>query len=265
MTGWGQTGPWSSYAGHDINYLALSGALSAIGRAELPPSPPLNLLADFGGGGMFLAVGLLAALAERQSSGRGQVVDVSMLDGVASLMGNYYGLDSTGLLGPRGSNLLDGGDPAYEVYECADQKFIAIGALEQPFYESLCDSMGLAGELWTNRDDPSTSPLRKSILRSMFLQRPRDEWCDLLEGSDACVAPVLSMSEAPTHVQHLARNTFSTIDGVTHPVPAPRFDRTPGSVRRIPGPVGADTDELLDELGFSADDIRDLRDRNIVY
>jgi alpha-methylacyl-CoA racemase len=239
MTGWGQDGPLASAAGHDINYIALTGALHAIGRADTPPVPPLNLVGDFGGGGMLLAVGLLAALHEARQSGKGQVVDAAMTDGASLLSAFMYGLKAQGRWSnQRGENLLDGGAHFYDTYECADGRYVAIGAIEPQFYAELRERCGIADPLFDEQMDALRWPLLKVRLADVFRTRTRDEWCALLEGSDACFAPVLDWDEAPRHPHNVARETFLSIDGVVQPAPAPRFSRTPASRPRVPQAAG---------------------------
>ncbi len=228
MTGWGQTGPLAAAAGHDINYIALAGALHAIGRPGAPPVPPLNYVGDFGGGGMLLAVGLLAALHEARSSGRGQVIDCAMTDGTALLSAFLYAWRAQGQwAAPPGHNLLDGGAPFYDCYECADGRFVAVGALEPQFYALLRERCGLADPLFDAQLDRARWPAQKAALAAVFRRRTRDDWCALLEGSDACFAPVLDWDEAPAHPHNAARGTYVAVDGVVQPAPAPRFSRTP--------------------------------------
>lgn len=230
MTGWGQSGPLAHAAGHDINYIALSGALHAIGRPGAAPVPPLNLLGDFGGGGMLLAFGLLAALHEVRRSGRGQVVDAAMTDGSALLAAMTYGMLGAGnWTSQRGENLLDGGAPFYDTYACADGKYLALGAIEPQFYAELKARCGIENPLFDMQMDAASWPLQKLKLADIFRTRTRAEWCALLEGTDACVAPVLDFDEAPAHAHNRARQTFVSLDGVTQPAPAPRFSRTPAA------------------------------------
>ncbi len=224
MTGWGQTGPLADRAGHDINYVALSGALHAVGPAERP-IPPLALLGDLGGGGMMLAFAMCSALLHAQRTGSGQVVDCAMAEGAALLMTAFYELSARGAwrADQREANLLDGGAPFYGVYQTADHRFVAIGALEPQFYAQLLDLLDLAGEAdFARRDDPSSWPLLRRRLEALFVTRTRDEWCNVFAGSDACFAPVLSMHEAPGHEQAIARQSFCTVDGIVQPAPAPR-------------------------------------------
>jgi alpha-methylacyl-CoA racemase len=259
MTGWGQDGPLAARAGHDIDYAALSGALHTVGRADAPPPPPVNYLADFGGGGAFLAIGVLAALVERDRSGEGQVIDAAMLDGAASLTAFLHGLLAIGAWSTeRGTNLLDGGAPYYDTYRCADGKFLAVGALEPQFFAALCDRLGLDPADWPQHDREAW-PDQKRRLTGLFATRPRDEWAELFVGSDACVAPVLDLLEAPEHPHNRARGTFSDAFGITQPAPAPRFSRTPGSIDRPPPRPGEHTDEVLIELGIDPDDLWALR------
>jgi alpha-methylacyl-CoA racemase len=228
VTGWGQEGPLAGAAGHDIDYVALAGALHPIGPAGGPPVPPLNLLGDFGGGGMLLALGVVAALLEAGRSGRGQVVDAAMVDGAALLTTQLHELLAAGLWSDRReANLLDGAAPFYAVYETADGRHLAVGALEPRFYAELLERLGLAAEDLPAQLDRAAWPRLRERLAARFLTRTRDEWCRLLEGTDACVAPVLSLLEAPTHPHNHARSTFIEVAGTPQPAPAPRFSRTP--------------------------------------
>lgn len=250
VTGWGRTGPLAVAAGHDINYVALSGVLHAIGRSAQPPTPPLSLVGDFGGGGMLLAVGVLAALVERGHSGEGQTVDASMVDGASLLASIFYGLHASGeWVDERGANALDSGAPYYDVYETADGKFISIGSIEPEFFAELASRVGLSDSDAEDREDRERWPALRARLVDTFRTRTRAEWCELLEGTDVCFAPVLSMSEAPTHPQNIARETFVTVDGVVQPAPAPRFSRTPGAIRSGPAPAGRHTLEVLHDWG----------------
>jgi alpha-methylacyl-CoA racemase len=231
MTGWGQTGPLAQAAGHDINYIALSGALHSMGAADRPPVPPLNLVGDYGGGGMLLAVGVLAAYAQAQHSGQGQVVDAAMTDGAALLMAAQYGLMAKGFWHDRReSNFVDGGAHFYGTYECADGRYVCVGAIEPQFYAKLMQVCEITDAHFQRQWEEGEWPALRDKFAAVFRMRTRDAWCGLLEGSDACFAPVLSMSEAPSHPHNQARGTFVTDGGVAQPAPAPRFDRTPTSL-----------------------------------
>lgn len=250
MTGWGQHGPLAQAAGHDINYIAISGALHAIGRPGEPPPPPLNYLGDFGGGGMLLAVGLLAALLEARGSGRGQVVDAAMTDGTALLSAFMYGFKAMGQWSnQRGANLLDGAAHFYDTYACADGKFIALGAIEPQFYAQFRQRCGIDDPLFDEQMDIARWPQLKARLAEVFRTRTRDQWCALLEGSDACFAPVLDWDEAPRHPHNAARQTYLSLDGVVQPAPAPRFSRTPADTPQAA--LGATLDEALARWGAS--------------
>jgi alpha-methylacyl-CoA racemase len=233
MTGWGQFGPLASAAGHDINYIAISGALHAMGRGDAAPSPPLNLVGDYGGGSLYLALGICAALLETQRSGQGQVIDCAMTDGVASLTALFHGLRGIGAWSDeRDANLLDGGAPFYDVYACADGKFVAIGALEPQFYRLLLKALGLEGDsLFEQQMNRSAWPAMSARIAEIIASRPQAAWTSLMEGTDACFAPVLSLAEAPSHPHNMARAAFIEIDGVVQPAPAPRFSRTPSQAR----------------------------------
>jgi alpha-methylacyl-CoA racemase len=262
MTGWGQDGPLAPAAGHDIDYIAISGALDPIGRAGERPVPPLNLLGDFGGGGMLLAVGILAALFERGSSGRGQVVDAAMVDGSALLTAFIHGMRATGSWNNgRGSNLLDGGAPFYDTYRTADGRYMAVGALEPQFYAELLARLGLDGEDLPAQLDRDGWPVLRARFTEVFGKRTRDEWAGIFAGSDACVAPVLEMGEAPDHPHNAARQVFGTVGGVAQPMPAPRFSRTHSAAPAPPVGPGADTDAVLASAGFTAAEIAALRER----
>lgn len=250
-TGWGQDGPWAPTAGHDIGYIAVTGALHAIGRAGGPPQVPLNIVGDFGGGAMYLVAGVLAALLEARTSGRGQVVDAAIVDGAASLMTAMYGMLGAGeWRDERGRNLLDTGTPFYDVYETADGGHMAVGALEPRFYAEFVSLLGLEPDD-ADRDDPAGWPALRERIAAAFTARTRDEWAAVFDGSDACVAPVLSMTEAPSHPQLAARGTFVDLDGTRVPAPAPRFSRTPGAVQAARSETGAHTRSTLTEWGVS--------------
>ena len=260
MTGFGQEGPLAQAAGHDLNYLALTGALHAIGPAGGAPVPPLNLVADYGGGALYLAFGVMAALHERTRSGRGQVVDAAMVDGVASLMGLFHGLRAAGSWSDaRGSNLLDGGAPYYATYETADGKWVAIGAIEPKFFAELARCIGLDDRFVAAQNDRSQWPAMREAIAAIVRSRTREAWCALLEGTDACFAPVLTIGEAPNHRHAVARGGYVEVEGLAQPGPAPRFDRSvPGPVRPAPE-VGAHTHEVLAQAGFSDSEIQALR------
>jgi alpha-methylacyl-CoA racemase len=256
MTGYGQTGPLAQAAGHDPNYIALSGALHAMGPAGGKPMPPLNLVGDYGGGALYLAFGLMAALFERQRSGAGQVVDAAMVDGAASLASVFYGLAAGGQWSDeRGSNLLDGGAPFYDTYETADGRHISLAALEPKFFAALAQALGLEPRFVQRQHDRRVWPAMRQAIADAVRQRTRDAWCALLEGSEACFAPVLSFEEAPSHPHARAREAFVTVDGVVQPAPAPRFDRTPAAAPRRAPHLGEHSREVLREAGFSDGDV----------
>jgi len=260
MTGWGQTGPLSHSASHDINYIALSGALNAIGRAQSPPVIPLNLIGDFGGGSLYLAMGVLAAYISAQATGVGQVVDAAVTDGVANLMTMHYGFRQAGVWSlERGSNLTDGGAPFYDVYETRDGLFVSVGAVEGKFFTTLLNRLGIADEKLPRQDDREGWLVIRGRLAEIFKSRTRAEWSVILEGSDACFAPVLDMDECVNHPHHRARKTYVELDGVTHPSPAPRFSATPSNIRKRPPALGEDTKDVLAEWGFSLDEIESLQ------
>ena len=260
MTGWGQEGPLANAAGHDINYISLSGALAAIGRPGSPPVPPLNLIGDFGGGGMLLALGLVAALLESKESKQGQVVDAAMTDGSALLMTMIYSMQSSGMWKTTmGSNLLDGGSHFYDTYECKDGKFISIGSIEPQFYALLCQIAELDEKVFSKQMSRDLWPEQKEEIKKVFLKKTRDEWCELMEGTDVCFAPVLDMSEAPQHPHNKERKTFIDLEGVTQPAPAPRFSRTEPEVVSSPSIVGEHTNEVLSSIGLSEEDISTLK------
>lgn len=256
MTGWGQDGPLAPRAGHDITYAAVTGALHLVGGPDRPV-PPVNVLADFGGGALYLVVGILAALQSRDRTGRGQVVDAAMVDGAASLVTMVYGMFNAGAWrDERGVNLLDGGAPFYDTYRCADGRFVAVGALEPQFYATLLDGLGVVLE--EPQYDVAAWPRHHQVLADAFATRTRDEWVDHFAGTDACVAPVLSLAEAPEHPHLAARGTFTTLDGDPVPRVAPRFSRTPGREPTPEREVGADTTAYLLEHGFTSAEVDDL-------
>lgn len=259
VTGWGQDGPLAPRAGHDLDYAAVAGALHGIGEADRPPPPPINYLADFAGGGAFLAIGVLAALVERRHSGEGQVLDVAMVDGAASLTAFLHGLRQLGAWSlERSSNLLDGASPFYRSYRCADGRFVAVAALEPQFHAALCRALGLDPAAWPQHD-PARWPEQTEALAQLFATRDRDAWVAMLEDDDTCVAPVLDLEEAPTHPHNQARGTFVEAFGAVQPAPAPRLSRTPGAIDRPPPGFGEHTDEVLASLGYGPDDLKRLR------
>ena len=265
MTGWGQEGPLAQAAGHDINYIALSGVLHCIGRQGEAPVPPLNLVGDFGGGALYLAFGMVCALLETRRSGQGQVVDAAMVDGAASLSTAIYGLAAAGLWSEkRGENILDSGAPWYEVYETADGRHIAIGSIEGRFYADLLRRLGLDQEDLPRQHDRQGWPRLKMRFAEVFRTRTREAWCAALEGSDVCFAPVLTPREAIDHPHNRARGTFVEVEGVTQPGPAPRFSRTHPEIRRPPSAPGADTAEALADWGLSGEEIARLQAAGVI-
>jgi alpha-methylacyl-CoA racemase len=265
MTGWGQEGPLAPTAGHDIDYIAISGALSTIGRAGQSPVPPVNLLGDFGGGGMLLALGILAALVERASSGLGQVVDAAMVDGSALLTSFIYGMRASGSWhDQRGSNLLDGGAPFYDTYATADGGYVAVGALEPQFYAALLHGLGLTEAGLPGQHDRNGWPVLRKRFAEVFASRTRADWEQVFAGTDACVSPVLSLAEAPAHPHAQARGAFVEVGGITQPAPAPRFGRTAADNPAAPPRPGADTDAVLAELGVTPADVAALRARGVI-
>jgi alpha-methylacyl-CoA racemase len=260
VTGWGQDGPLAPAAGHDLNYVALSGMLAAMGRSDSPPAPPLNLVGDFGGGGMMLAFGVVCALLEARTSGRGQVVDAAMTDGAALLGAMMYGLRAHGSWrDEREANLLDGGAPFYDTYACLDGKFIAVGAIEPQFYAQLLQLSGAQDPAFAQQWHETSWPELKRKFADLFATRTRAQWCALLEGTDACFAPVLDMGEAPLHPHNAARKTFVEVDGVTQPAPAPRFSRTRAEVQRPPPAPGEHGAQILLDWGWPAHAVDALR------
>jgi len=255
MTGWGQSGPYANSAGHDINYISLAGALAHFGRDGQAPVPPLNMVGDFGGGGMFLAFGVVCALLEAQRSGNGQVVDAAMVDGAATLMSMFWAFKAIGLFDEnrRGANLLDTGAHFYDVYRCADGTYVSVGSIEPQFYAELLRLTGLEGDSeFSQQMDKSVWPRLKVRLAERFATKTRDEWCSLMEGTDVCFAPVLTMSEAAQHPHNVERATFVESAGTTQPAPAPRYSRTPGQIGLAPAHPGQHTAEILRDWGFDA-------------
>ena len=259
MTGWGQEGPLASRAGHDLDYIAVAGALHPIGPSDRPPPVPLNFVGDFGGGGMLLAFGIACALVERATSGRGQVVDAAMVDGAAIQTAMFHGMLAMGMwTQQREANLLDGAAPFYRCYACADGGFVAVGALEPQFYAELLARLDLEPERWPQHDHDQW-PAQSEALATIFAQKTRDEWAAAFEGSDACVAPVLALDEAPAHPHLVARATFTESHGIAQPAPAPRFSRTPGAIAGPPVLPGQHTDAVLREAGLTTAEIDALR------
>ncbi|WP_322094849.1 CaiB/BaiF CoA transferase family protein [Paraburkholderia bannensis] len=265
MTGWGQDGPLAQAPGHDINYISLTGVLHAIGPADGPPAIPLNLAGDFGGGSLYLALGVVSAILESRRSGKGQVVDAAMVDGSASLMTLCYGLLASGYWkDQRASNRLDSGAPWYNVYETKDGRWLSVGANEARFWRNMLELLGLAQADMPDQHDTSRWPEMREKLATIFRTRTRDEWCALAEGREACFSPVLSMTEAPAHPHLRARGTFVECDGIVQPAPAPRFSRTPGAVQRPPAMPGEHTTEALLDWGFSAGELDALRESRVI-
>ncbi|HOZ27704.1 MAG TPA: CaiB/BaiF CoA-transferase family protein [Hyphomonadaceae bacterium] len=257
MTGWGQTGPWSSMAGHDIDYIALTGALHTMGRKGEPPPPPLNLVGDFGGGALYLAMGLLAGIIEARTSGKGQVVDCAMIDGAASLMTMFYGMKAAGMWSPeRDSNLLDGGAHFYDTYECADGQWLAIGSIEPQFHALLVKGLGLPDDAFGSYMDRTKWPEFSRRVAEIVKTKSRDDWMKVFDGTDACVAPVLSMDEAPGHPHNAARSTFVEAFGMVQPGPAPRFSRTAGAVNGPPALAGKHSTDVLSSWGVDPEQVK---------
>jgi alpha-methylacyl-CoA racemase len=264
MTGWGQTGSLAHAAGHDINYIAISGALAAIGTRERPV-PPLNLIGDFGGGALYLAFGLLAGLTHARATGKGQVVDAAMCDGAASLMAYFYGFRAEGTHGPeRASNRLDGGAPFYDVYRCADGAWIALGSIEPQFYALLREKAGLSDPAFEAQMDRKRWPDLKGKLARVIATKTRDEWCAIMEGSDVCFAPVLEIAEAPSYPHNRERDVFVTVEGVVQPAPAPRFAATPGAIQGPPPQIGAHNVVGLRDWGLSDARVGELKTRGVI-
>lgn len=264
MTGWGQDGPLAQAAGHDINYIAITGALHAIGTKERPV-PPLNLIGDFGGGSLYLALGLLSALLHARATGQGQVVDAAMVDGAASLMSYFYGFRAEGVhTAERASNRLDGGAPFYDVYKCADGQWVALGSIEPQFYALLREKAGLSDPAFDAQMDRARWPDLKVKLADVIARKTRAEWCALMEGSDVCFAPVLEMGEAPLHPHNAARQAFVTVEGVVQPAPAPRFSATPGGVQGPPPGIGAHNASGLEDWGVLPEAVEDLKKNGVI-
>ncbi|WP_087735140.1 CaiB/BaiF CoA transferase family protein [Paraburkholderia piptadeniae] len=265
MTGWGQSGPLAAEPGHDINYIALTGVLHSIGTGDGPPAIPLNLVGDFGGGSLYLALGIVSAILESKRSGMGQVVDTAMVDGAASLMTLCYGLLASGYWkDQRASNRLDSGAPWYNVYQTRDGGWISVASNETRFWRNLLQLLGLPESEMPDQHDTAHWPAMREKFTKIFRTRTRDEWCVLAEGRETCIVPVLSMSEAPSHPHLRARGTFVEFEGITQPAPAPRFSRTPGAIQRGPAQPGEHTDELLTDWGFSDSEISALRESRAI-
>jgi alpha-methylacyl-CoA racemase len=261
MTGWGQEGPLAQAAGHDINYISITGALYATGPRDEKPVLPLNLVGDMGGGGMLLVSGILAALLETSNSGQGQVIDAAMVDGAAQLMWMFHGFQAMGMwdADKRKSNMLDGGAHYYNTYACSDGEYISIGSIEPQFYALLLELAELPLDTFGNQHDQSQWPELEAKLTSIFAQKSQAQWCELMEGTDVCFAPVLNFMDAPNHPANIARNTYIEVDGLTQPAPAPRFSRTPSEVAHGTHAIGQDTDLVLQAMGFAETDIDGLR------
>jgi len=264
LTGWGQDGPYAPMAGHDIDYIAISGALEPIGRAGQPPTPPLNVVGDFAGGGMLLAFGIVAALFEREHTGAGQVIDAAMIDGAALMMTPFFAARASGFWGERGTNILDTGAPYYEVYATADGQWMAVGAIEPQFYAILLDGLGLDAAALPDRDDPANWAGLKKRFAAVFARKTRDEWCAVFDGTDACVAPVLSPLEAPDHPHNRARHGYLERHGVPQPAPAPRFSAHPDPQPAPPEHPGVDPVGVLGAWGYAADEVEALRASGVV-
>ncbi|CAN1498482.1 CaiB Predicted acyl-CoA transferases/carnitine dehydratase [Caulobacteraceae bacterium] len=259
MTGWGQFGPYAKAAGHDMNYIAITGALHAIGTTD-KPVPPLNLVGDFGGGALYLAFGLMAGIIHARETGEGQVIDCAMSDGAASLMAMFYGFKGAGIWkDERRSNLLDGGAHFYDTYQCSDGKWISIGSIEPQFYALLLEKTGITDPQFANQMSRDEWPELKAKLADVLSKKTQAEWCAIMDATDICFAPVLTLDEAPNHAHNVARETFVTVEGVVQPAPAPRFSATPGAIQGPPPKIGAHNDEALGQWGFSAAEVDALR------
>ncbi|HSK41159.1 MAG TPA: CaiB/BaiF CoA-transferase family protein [Arenibaculum sp.] len=259
MTGWGQTGPYAKAAGHDMNYIAITGALHAIGTTE-KPVPPLNRVGDFGGGALYLAFGLLAGVISARETGKGQVIDCAMSDGAASLMAMFYGFKGMGMWrDERRTNLLDGGAHFYDTYQCSDGKWVSIGSIEPQFYALLLEKTGITDPEFSNQMSRDHWPSLREKLAAVIATKTQAEWCELMDATDVCFAPVLTLDEAPRHAHNVARQTFVEVAGVMQPAPAPRFSATPGEIQSPPPAIGAHNDAALTEWGFTADEVEALK------
>jgi alpha-methylacyl-CoA racemase len=266
MTGWGQDGPLAKAAGHDINYISITGALYATGVDGQKPVPPLNLVGDMGGGGMLLVNGILAGLLETASSGKGQVIDAAMVDGAAQLMWMFHSMHAMGAwdASRRGANMLDGGAHFYDTYECADGAFVSIGSIEPQFYARLLELAQLPAEEFAAQHDQAQWPTMKAKLAAVMKQKTQAQWCEIMEGTDVCFAPVLSFVDAPDHPANRARQTYIEVDGIVQPAPAPRFSRTPSEVSHGAHAIGEDTDAVLSAMGFGEQEIQQLRGAGVI-
>ena len=259
MTGWGQFGPYSKAAGHDMNYIAITGALHAIGTED-KPVPPLNLVGDFGGGALYLAFGLLAGVIHARATGQGQVIDCAMSDGAASLMAMFYGMKGSGMWGnDRRTNLLDGGAHFYDTYQCSDGKWVSIGSIEPQFYALLLEKTGITDPAFANQMSREAWPELSAKLATVIATKTQKDWCDLMDGTDVCFAPVLDLDEAPKHAHNVARQTFVEVEGVVQPAPAPRFSATPGQIQGPPPAIGGHTESALLDWGFASTEIEALK------
>jgi alpha-methylacyl-CoA racemase len=264
ITGWGQTGPLAHAAGHDINYISITGSLAAIGRED-SPVPPLNLIGDYAGGSHFLVMGMLAALLEAKTSGKGQIIDAAITDGSASLMSMFYSMDALGIWGPkRASNLLDGATHFYDVYKTLDGKFVSIGSIEPQFYAQLIEQLQLNPAEFSGQGNANEWPVLKEKIAAAFKTKTQAQWCDIMEGSDVCFAPVLDYREAVAHPHNIARKTYIEIAGQVQPAPAPRFSRTVSEVQFSPRKAGVDTQSVLADLGYGEDELRELNDLGVL-
>jgi len=266
MTGWGQEGPLALAAGHDINYISITGALFATGRKGEKPVPPLNLVGDMGGGGMLLVNGVLAAMLETANSGKGQVIDVAMVDGAAQLMWMFHGFQAMGMwdANQRESNMLDGGAHFYDTYECADGEYISIGSIEPQFYALLKQHAELSEEDFGDQHNAVRWPDMKEKLTEVFKRKTQAQWCEIMEGTDVCFAPVLNFMDAPAHPANVARQTYIEVDGITQPAPAPRFSRTPSQVKHAGPNPAQDTDTVLTAMGFGEKEIAELKSQGAI-
>jgi alpha-methylacyl-CoA racemase len=266
MTGWGQDGPLANSAGHDPNYISMSGVLNMIGEDKGPPVYPLNMIGDFGGGALYLAMGILAALLETSKSGKGQVVDTAMVDGVASMLTYFYGLQAAGVWNnKRGQNVLDGGAHFARSYETKDKHYVVVAALEARFYDELLDRLNIDDlDMREQQMDRARWPDFQKRLEKIFIRKTREEWCEIFSGSEACFSPVLSLGEACLHPHAIARNSYVEIAGIVQPAPAPRFDRTPAEVQNPPSKNGEQTELLLEDWGFSEQEIQELLEKKVI-